>query len=54
MVTATVTYKITMRWWLRLYLDCVVFTANAAGLEPDWDRVGYWVRRGMKITICNK
>ncbi|SDE70175.1 hypothetical protein [Pseudomonas extremaustralis] len=50
----TITCKITMRWWLRVYLDCVVFTANITGLNPDWDKVRYWVGRGMKITLCSK
>lgn len=48
------TYKLSMRWWLRAYLDCVALISNLTGLEPDWDRVGYWIGRGMKATPCKK
>jgi len=54
MSTTAITCKLTMRWWLRVYLECVVLTSLLTGLEPDWDKVGYWIGRGMKITPCNK
>lgn len=51
---AQIICTIRFRWWLRVYLDCVVFTSNLTGLEPDWERVNYWVGRGVKITFSNK
>lgn len=44
---ATVTASVRLRWWLRWYLAGVVWTARAMGLEPDWERVEWWIRRGL-------
>lgn len=38
-----------MRWWLRCYLAMVVWFAKATGMEPDWDRVERWIRRGLVL-----
>lgn len=43
----TMTASIRMRWWLRCYLAAVVWFAKATGMEPDWDRVERWIRRGL-------
>jgi len=44
--------SIHMRWWLRCYLCAVMWFARVTGMEPDWDRVERWIRRGlvMKAT----
>lgn len=46
---ATVTASVRMRWWLRCYLAAVVWTARATGLEPNWERVERWIRRGLVL-----
>lgn len=38
-----------MRWWLRWYLGAVVWFARATGMDPDWDRVEWWIRRGLVV-----
>lgn len=45
----TVTASIRMRWWLRCYLAAVVWFARATGTEPDWERVEWWIRRGLVL-----
>lgn len=45
----TVTASICMRWWLRWYLAAVVWFARATGVEPDWERVEWWIRRGPVV-----
>ncbi len=45
----TVTASIRMRLWLRWYLAVVVWFARATGMEPDWDRVDRWIRRGLVL-----
>lgn len=46
---ATVTASIRLRWWLRWYLAVVVWTARVTGLEPNWDRVEWWIHRGLVV-----
>lgn len=45
----TVMASIRMRWWLRWYLAAVVWFGRATGLEPDWERVERWIRRGLVL-----
>lgn len=40
---------VRMRWWLRCYLAAVMWFAKATGMEPDWDRVEGWIRRGLVL-----
>ncbi len=40
---------IRMRWWLRCYLALVMWFARATGLQPDWNRVECWIRRGLVL-----
>lgn len=46
--------EIRMRWWLHAYLGCVTGIAVLTGLEPNWERVEYWIRRGMKVAPCKE
>lgn len=48
-MAATVRASIRMRWWLRCYLAAVMWFARATGMEPDWDRVERWIRRGLVL-----
>ncbi|WP_312378849.1 hypothetical protein [Pseudomonas oryzihabitans] len=47
----TVTFTIRMAWWVKPYLFGVLLTARLTGLQPDPDRVGAWVKRGMTMTM---
>lgn len=39
------------RWWLHLYLVGVSFFAGLMNVEPNLERVAYWVSRGIHITV---
>ena len=42
-----------MTWWLRLYLQSLVMVATLTGSEPDWDKVKWWVERGVQIKVSS-
>lgn len=44
--TTSLTVKVV--WWLKLYFLCLAVTAAITGREPNWIRVNYWIRRGVK------
>lgn len=46
---ATVTVSVRLRWWLRWYLAAVAWFARTTGMEPDWERVEWWIRRGLVL-----
>ena len=49
MAQATITVTVRVRWWLRLYLYGVTWCCWITGCEPNLDRVGYWIMRGVRI-----
>lgn len=42
---------VKIRWWLRLYLAGVVAASRITGLDPDWQKVSQWIRRGTMIRF---
>lgn len=48
-MVSTVHARVRMRWWLRCYLAAVMWFARATGMEPDWNRVEWWIRRGLVL-----
>ena len=50
MAQASITVTLKWRWWLRSYLFGVLLMARLTGCRPNWDRVSYWVGKGIKIT----
>lgn len=46
---ATMTIRISLAWWVAPYLRTVAFMCHLAGAEPNMERVGYWVVKGIKI-----
>lgn len=42
---------VKIRWWLRLYLLGVTAVSRITGLEPDWGKVGRWIRRGTIVRV---
>lgn len=49
---ATVTASVRLRWWLRWYLAAVVWLARATCMAPNWNRVKWWIRRGLVIRAA--
>lgn len=51
MALNTVTVSIKVAWWVKPYLCGVLLTSCLTGRQPDPDRVGAWVQRGMTMTM---
>lgn len=49
MSTERVTVRVYVAWWLRWYLVSVAVMSKLTGLSLDPDKVGYWVRRGVRL-----
>lgn len=49
MATVTVTLHVRTAWWLPFYLSGVRAMSTLTGLEPDWGRVEFWVRRAITV-----
>ncbi|QXF03600.1 MULTISPECIES: hypothetical protein [Xanthomonas] len=47
----TLHVRIRVRWWLRYYLYAVCLACMLTGMEPNQERVGWWVRRGVRIKL---
>lgn len=43
----SVVMQVRVSWWLKWYIQSIVLVANLTGLEPNWERVGYWARRAL-------
>lgn len=39
--------EIRVAWWLFPYLNTVRVLCYLLGVEPNMDRVDYWVRKGL-------
>lgn len=48
-VTASI--QISVAWWVRAYLSSVALFAALTGMEPDMDKVGAMVQRGLRTRI---
>lgn len=44
-----VTLRITVAWWVRWYIAGVELAAKLTGAEPDMDKVGAVVLKGIKV-----
>lgn len=49
--TCRLIVTIRMAWWLKPYLCGVLLMSRLTGLQPDPDRVGAWVARGMTMKM---
>jgi hypothetical protein len=39
--------EIRMRWWLPMYLTCILWIIKFTGPEPNLRRVEFWIGRGV-------
>jgi len=53
MKTCSITVSIKLAWWLRAYLRGVGFISELTGLEPDPEKVSWWVERGVTIKLLD-
>lgn len=49
--TCRLIVTIRMAWWVKPYLCGVLLMSRLTGLQPDPDRVGAWVARGMTMKM---
>jgi hypothetical protein len=49
MIQASITIRLA--WWAELYLCAVAFFCNTFFLEPDMEKVEYWIMKGVTIDI---
>jgi hypothetical protein len=51
MTQTSITITLKWRWWLKSYLFGVLLMARLVGREPNWDRVQYWIGKGIKFQV---
>ena len=51
MAKVTLTARVTFAWWWRPYVYGVAFTCWLTGMQPDPERIGYWMKRAARIHI---
>lgn len=51
MSAGNVVVQLRVRWWLKWYVRFVVLVAGMTGLEPNWDRVEFWLRRALHWRV---
>jgi hypothetical protein len=47
MARVTLTVAPRWRWWFRFYLAALRLSVVVTGMEPNWQRVESWIRRGL-------
>ena len=46
-----VTLKVHLRWWYKFYMWGLEFCVFYLRLEPDWDKVDYWLKKAIYVEI---
>lgn len=49
-VTAQISVRVKVAWWVPLYLQGVVAMSILTGREPDEEKVLAWVLRGVSLV----
>ena len=45
----SVTITVRVSWWVRWYVASVALMSNLTGADPDVEKVGRWVKRGVRV-----
>lgn len=51
MAASTVTISIRVAWWAKHYITALRLMALMFGMEPNWDRVNYWLNKAIKMQV---
>lgn len=51
-LTSTITFTVSLAWWVMPYVRTVALLCRVLDVEPNMDRVGYWVGKGIKLRIA--
>lgn len=49
MATLTINLKVKVSWWVKPYLFMVGFMCRAFNSEPNWEKVNYWLEKGITV-----
>ena len=49
MATSTITITVHVAWWVRWYVASVALMSKLTGAEPDMEKVGRWIERGVRV-----
>ena len=49
MATSTITITVHVAWWVRWYVASVALMSKLTGAEPDMEKVGRWIERGVRL-----
>ena len=53
MAVGTLTVKISIAWWFKaVYLPLVLGGAAITGLEPNMEKVSWWIARAVKVEAA--
>lgn len=52
MASLTLKCKVTVAWWLKPYFYCLASIAALTGLEPNYERVNYWINKAVKVRLA--
>ncbi len=47
---AAITLHFKISWWVRVYINTIAAICWLTNMEPDMDRVAFWVGKGIKLT----
>lgn len=45
------TARVSFAWWWKPYICGVILASWLTGMQPDPERVGYWMKRAARIHI---
>lgn len=53
-MTSTYVVQIRLSWWLLCYLNTLVLLCNHFDVEPNWERVEFWLARGIRAEVVSQ
>lgn len=45
--------RVTIRWWVPLYIQGVQLMSKVTGRYPDYRKVDYWLKKGLKTEVIS-
>jgi len=54
MHSTTLTFRTTTAWWINPYLHLLMFFCVLMDMEPNYEKVGAIVMRGIKVDLVEQ
>lgn len=51
MAASHLTIKVSVKWWMRVYINTLIALCQLTGAEPNMEHVSYWLRRGVTFKV---